>query len=111
MPPLLQDVRKAMKLTGSEIVTPELQDRMGREALKIAGYDDYLNGKKTLIEFRRGLARYWGSIPDPTTERLHYPNQHQGTNNERVEAVIGSAKAEAEHFRDVGIEPGPYSWR
>ena len=63
MPPTLADLRVAMKLTGRELFSPALQDRMAFELLKRRGYAKFKAGALGLEAFARNLAMEWASLP------------------------------------------------
>ncbi|MDW9814921.1 hypothetical protein GOB25_07535 [Sinorhizobium meliloti] len=50
-------------ISGKDIFTPDLQDRLGYHLLKRRGYEDFVTGKITLVEFARKLAMEWASFP------------------------------------------------
>src|SRR5215203_3475113 len=55
-------LKTKMSLADTDIYTPELQDRMGRELLSERGYDDYLAGKVTSQQLQARLAKEWDSL-------------------------------------------------
>jgi muramidase (phage lysozyme) len=62
-PGTIADIEGEMKLTGREIFSPDLQDRMAFHLLKRRGYLDFKRGKLTLIGFGKRLAQEWASFP------------------------------------------------
>jgi muramidase (phage lysozyme) len=103
------ELQKAMGLSGTERFTPELQDRMGRERLKRAGWDDYLAGRITRDQLQTKLAGVWASVGQPNGRSRH--NQPVGTTSAQIQAAIDQAQAEAEHLRDLGDDPWAPAWR
>jgi hypothetical protein len=85
--------------------------RMGREVLRLAGYDDFLNGKIDAEAFRHRLAGRFASLPDPKRGDLSHYGQPLGTTPQRLKAAIAAAKAEADHLADVGRYPDNFPWR
>lgn len=62
-PGTLHDIEGEMGLTGKEIFSPNLQDRMAYHLLKRRGYQAFMDGKLTHIEFGKRLAQEWASFP------------------------------------------------
>lgn len=65
----MKEAKKAMKLTGNEKFTQEMQERIFKEFLisKRKGLKDYLGGGKTSLEQAQYEASMeWASIPVPT---------------------------------------------
>ncbi|WP_085043821.1 hypothetical protein [Ensifer aridi] len=50
-------------IKGTDIFTPDLQDRLGYHLLKRRGYQEFVTGKITLEDFARRLAMEWASFP------------------------------------------------
>jgi len=69
-----------LKLTGNTIYTPELQERIGRLALKESGHNAFLSGKKSRADFLAGLAVRWDSIKDGATLNPHLDKLKQLAN-------------------------------
>lgn len=59
----LQDLKKSLMLSGSEIFDANLQDRLGFVLLQRRGYFDYMAGKIDRVEFGKRLAQEWASLP------------------------------------------------
>ena len=55
-----------LKLTPDMIFTPALQEKIGRLALKEAGYDNYLKGKKSQAATIDRIANIWASVEGNT---------------------------------------------
>ncbi|MGA0604962.1 hypothetical protein ACO2Q0_03095 [Phenylobacterium sp. VNQ135] len=85
----LRDLRRNLRLSGSEVFTPELQERLGRKRLQIAGYDRYLAGELSEQEFRARLNKAWASVPLPGDVPGH--DQPLGTTDAEVTAVLRRA--------------------
>jgi len=62
-PYTLKDIEGEMGLTGKELFSPELQDRMAYHLLKRRGYLDFISGKKSRVDFGKALAQEWASFP------------------------------------------------
>lgn len=67
----MRDLRARMGLTGSEVFTEELQDRMATELMRDAGLDDFKAGKIPADQFADNLAEIWAAIPN-ASGRSHY---------------------------------------
>ncbi len=59
----LQDLKKELRLRGTQIFDTDLQDRLGFHLLIRRGYNDYIAGKISRTEFGRRLAQEWASFP------------------------------------------------
>lgn len=59
----LKDLKLSLGLTGGEMFTPALQDRLGLALLKRRGFEGFMAGSIGRNEFGLGLAREWASFP------------------------------------------------
>lgn len=59
----LTDLKKELRLRGSQKLDPDLQDRLGYHLLKRRGYEAFIAGKISCTEFGRRLAMEWASFP------------------------------------------------
>lgn len=59
----LKDLKRTEKLTGREVFTPALQDRLGLALLLRRGFDGFMAGTIGLNAFGLGLAKEWASFP------------------------------------------------
>lgn len=59
----LQSLKQTERLTGREVMTPELQDRLGYALLLRRGYAKFMAGQLSVAGFGLGLAREWASFP------------------------------------------------
>ncbi len=62
-PGTLADIEGQMGLTGKELMTPDLQDRMGFHLLGRRGYEKFMAGTLSTVLFARNLAQEWASFP------------------------------------------------
>lgn len=62
-PGTIHDIEGEMGLTGKELFSPDLQDRMGYHLLKRRGYASFMAGKINRTEFGKRLAQEWASLP------------------------------------------------
>lgn len=112
----LGDLKADLKLSGSLIFTPDLQDSLGFELLKRRGYTEFMAGKLSRTEFGRRLAQEWASFPvlanTTGAKRTVYRGQSyyagDGLNKslvkpETVEAVLD--KVIAAGNSPIGISP------
>jgi hypothetical protein len=115
----LADLKKTMNLKGTDVASAALQDRMGREILKMEKFDDYLAGRPfgttgrptTAADVQRGLARRFSSFAAGADDYSYYDvNGHHVTADTptamKVVARVKSAaiqqaleQARAEHAR------------
>ncbi|EIZ87152.1 putative transmembrane protein [Methylobacterium sp. GXF4] len=59
----LQDLRKQMVLMGTDLFTPDFQDRLAMQLLLRRGYDKFMAGKMTITAFGLAIAQEWASFP------------------------------------------------
>lgn len=59
----LQGLRDKLKLTGNETYSPDLQDRLAFHLLRERGYDQFMAGKMSTLDFATGVSREWASVP------------------------------------------------
>lgn len=59
----LSDLKEELGLRGSQKLDPDLQDRLGYHLLKRRGYEDFMAGTISRIEFGKRLAMEWASFP------------------------------------------------
>jgi len=112
----LNQFRGALKLSGSEKFTPELQDRLAREILFERGYDDFLQGKITALQFQARLAKRWDGLSDldghPYSDRNKSIKRQPNVSNQDVQTGIKAANDEFNQMFDDGRLPeGPGGWR
>lgn len=62
-PGTLQDIEGEMGLTGRELFSPDLQDRMAFHLLKRRGYQAFVSGRISATDFGKRLAQEWASFP------------------------------------------------
>lgn len=62
-PGTLRDLEGEMDLTGKELFSPDLQDRMAFHLLKRRGYDKFMAGTMGVTAFAKALAQEWASFP------------------------------------------------
>jgi muramidase (phage lysozyme) len=68
----LASLKTQMGLKGDEKFTPELQDRLALQLLRVRGYDRFKEGKMSAHAFALELAKEWASLPDPRTGKSYY---------------------------------------
>lgn len=59
----LQDLVKEGAAAASDILSPDLQDRLGYQLLRRRGYAAFMAGRITRTEFGKRLAQEWASFP------------------------------------------------
>lgn len=70
----LRSLKKELGLTGDEVFTPELQDRLAEALLERRGLSKYRAGELSADQFINNLAREWASLPT-TSGRGAYAGQ------------------------------------
>jgi hypothetical protein len=109
-----------MNLTGDEVAEPGLQERMSRELIHQAGYDDYLAGRKTAAEVQQRLAGVWSSLPADSSGYSAYMRNGKKVTARvspvEVQAALRAGKAEYDAYVQQMLEDGrmpdaPGGWR
>ncbi|RUW38970.1 hypothetical protein EN739_12040 [Mesorhizobium sp. M2A.F.Ca.ET.017.03.2.1] len=59
----LQRLKSKLRLSGSELLDADMQDRLGYQLLIERGYSDFVAGKIGRIAFGKALAQEWASFP------------------------------------------------
>lgn len=74
MQPTLAGAIHAMRLSGSELFTPDLQDRIGFWLMQRRGYNAFRAKSLGLMSFGKALAEEWASMPVlAATQGAHRP--------------------------------------
>ena len=99
MPPTIIDLRTSMKLTGQDVFSPDLQDRMAYTLLRRRGYASFMSGSLSLIGFGRNLAMEWASMPvlaaGPGAHRKVARGETYYAGDKLNRALVDPAKVEA----------------
>jgi muramidase (phage lysozyme) len=67
----LEDLQRELGLRGTQIMDPNLQDRLGYHLLRRRGYDRWVEEKIDDEDFMIGLAKEWASFPVPYDMQGH----------------------------------------
>lgn len=59
----LKGLKSELRLRGSQVMDPDLQDRLGYHLLLRRGYNDFMAGKLSRGAFAKNLAKEWASFP------------------------------------------------
>lgn len=59
----MRGLRNDMGLTGNELFTPALQDRMADRLIDQRGYNKWQSGNMSTAAFQNGLSKEWASLP------------------------------------------------
>jgi hypothetical protein len=102
----------ANNLTGNELFTPELQDRLAVILLVRRGYSKWWQGRITNDEFAHRLSMEWASLPDPENAgKSHYhgdaAGNHASTTLAAVHAMLHAAEAAKGTPAAAAISPAP----
>lgn len=83
----MRGLQREMGLDGSEVFSPELQDRMARRLIEENGLKAYQAGKINPQQFQDGLAKQWDSIGTASTgNTLH--GGRLGMTSDQVQGYI-----------------------
>lgn len=100
----LADLKVSQRLTGSELMTPDLQNRLGHALLLGRGYAKFMAGTLSLIAFGNQIAMEWASFPvlSAINGKRRGQSYYAGDGKNRVlvgpepvERVLASMRAEA----------------
>lgn len=116
----LKDLKAELGLSGAEVFTPDMQDRLAYHLLKRRGYDDFMAGRMSRTEFGKRLAQEWASFPvlattkgqKRTVQRGQSYYSGDGLNKalvapEVVEAVLDRVKAAGSDHTAPAPSPAP----
>jgi muramidase (phage lysozyme) len=79
MPKTLTGLEKELGLSGNEMFTPAMQERLARSLLQRRGYDQWKAGKLSDKAFMHNLSEEWAGLTDPDTGHGHYASIGQDT--------------------------------
>jgi muramidase (phage lysozyme) len=97
-----------MGLTGDEIWTPELQDRMAVYLCEQRGLKDFLAGKLGINDFANNLAKEWASLPvvsGPKKGKSHYAGDGLNRSLHDPETILKALRVVRE---EQLTDPGAY---
>ncbi|MDX0511480.1 hypothetical protein [Sinorhizobium medicae] len=60
---LIDLAKQVTSISGKDVFTPDLQDRLAYKLLVRRGYPEYIVGKISLVQFAENLAKEWASFP------------------------------------------------
>lgn len=115
------DLKGQLGLTGAELFSPDLQDRMAFHLLKRRGYEKFMSGSMSLVNFAKALAQEWASFPVLASTKGAHRQVARGetyyagdrlnkalVKPEAIEALLAEAKAMKGHApTDVPSEDRP----
>lgn len=64
--PTIDTLGNKLKLRGSEVFSPDLQDRMARQLLIDNGWNSFMSGQMSNEQFGQKLTPIWSSLQDPS---------------------------------------------
>ncbi|UGB26340.1 hypothetical protein LPC10_01625 [Methylorubrum sp. B1-46] len=108
----LKGLKQTQRLTGRELMTPDLQDRLGYALLLGRGYAKFMAGQMSMAAFGNEIAKEWASFPvlAPTNGKRRGQSYYAGdglnhvlVGPEPVEAVLKAMRAEPV----VTVAPAP----
>lgn len=59
----LQGLKMSLKLSGMELFSPDMQDRLAYQLLKQRSYASFATGAIDAVQFARKMAQEWASLP------------------------------------------------
>jgi hypothetical protein len=100
----LIDLQRQLKLTGTEVMTPQFQDHLAVTLLNRKGFQDFREGKVSNDAMAQGIAKEWASVDDGRGSS-RYANNKAFTSRESIDKALGAFKSSARP------EPPPnYRW-
>ncbi|ACL55603.1 hypothetical protein [Methylobacterium nodulans] len=107
-PGTIQDIEGEMGLTGRELFSPDLQDRMAMHLLRRRGWDSFIAGRLTMAGFALSLAKEWASLPVLATtkgrKRTVMRGQSYYAGDGRNRALVSADTVEAMLARALAAE-------
>ncbi|UFX01072.1 hypothetical protein SmedWSM1115_14885 [Sinorhizobium medicae WSM1115] len=115
---LIDLAKQVTTISGTDVFTPDLQDRLAYKLLLRRGYAEFIVGKISLVQFAENLAKEWASFPvlaatkggERKVRRGHSYYAGDGLNKalvkpEKVEAVLKYALEAARRPHEPVDEP------
>ncbi|MCO6386253.1 hypothetical protein [Aliihoeflea sp. 40Bstr573] len=116
----LQGLATELGLRGTQVLDPDLQDRLAYHLLKRRGYEEFMAGKISRTEFGKRLAMEWASFPVLAATKGAHQQLKRGQSYysgdalnkalvapATLEAVIDRAKAAGRELPSVAPIPAP----
>ncbi len=110
----LASLKQTERLTGREVMTPEMQDRLGYALLLRRGFAKFMAGQLSVAGFGLALAQEWASFPVlAPTKGAHRPLQrgqtyYLGDGLNKVLATAGEVEAVLNQIRAMpAVAPAP----
>lgn len=95
-------LKQVMGLTGKELFSPGLQDRMAFQLLRYRGYDQFMAGQLSVEAFARNLAQEWASMPVLAgTKNSRGQNIKRGAGYYDGDGLNSASHANADDFEAV----------
>jgi hypothetical protein len=119
----LKDLMGRMNLNGDEVMTPELQNRMMRQLLSKAHYDDFLTDRDTGArpKVQKALAGIWSSVAPDSSDVTHPkgksgPARKAAISTSDIQSALTAAKATYDanvqrRLEDGYLPPSVGDWR
>jgi len=102
----LEGLKKQLGLSGSEMFTPAMQERLARSLLQRRGYDQWKAGKLSDQAFMHNLSEEWAGLTDPYTGHGHYASIGQDTGHS-LRQQFSALKAERDAKPATAVAGGP----
>lgn len=98
----LRKLKEVMNLKGNEKFTPDLQDRMAMQLLRFRGYDQYMAGNLSVVDFGKNLAMEWASMPVLAgTKNYRGVNIKRGASYYAGDGLNAAARDSADEFERI----------
>jgi muramidase (phage lysozyme) len=102
----LESLKKDLNLSGNEMFTPAMQERLARSLLQRRGYDQWKAGKLSDQAFMHNLSEEWAGLTDPYTGHGHYASIGQDTGHS-LRQQFSALKAERDAKPATAVAGGP----
>lgn len=95
-------LKEAMGLTGKEKFDSDLQDRMAYQLLRQRGYDSFMAGTLSVVQFAKNLAQEWASMPVLAgTKNYKGVNISRGSSYYAGDGLNAAARDSADEFEAI----------
>lgn len=101
----LRKIRKKLNLSGQEVFSASMQDRLACFLLGGRGIDRWLAGKMSLNALLTALAKEWASLPTPSGKGYYSGQNASVSVSQVVEALVEVERRRKLHGADVQAAP------
>jgi hypothetical protein len=98
----LQALKDTMALKGIEKFDSDMQDRMAYQLLRQRGYDQFMSGSISVVQFALSIAKEWASMPVlAPTKNYKNANIQRGSSYYAGDGLNSAARDSADQFEAI----------